>query len=518
MVDTNNSYSLGESHSNLSLLNFESGNMPNGVKRENHVGLKRRTLHKKSFNFIFLVLIISSACAGIFTNAKRKQKEENAYSIPLATRKLWETSGILHIPNTYCRYYKSGGDGSCKDGRAFNDVWAECDEDGPDKCMGVMWNSCTGPTSDTSVNGAWKLMEAGQDIGDADNPTATCGGKQQALGHWDVYIREPSPSFPPSGILHIPNTYCRYYKSGGDGSCKDGRAFNDVWAECDEDGPDKCMGVMWNSCTGPTSDTSVNGAWKLMEAGQDIGDADNPTATCGGKQQALGHWDVYIRKPYNWILVPNGDIRVGPGSYYTDNQDITITEAEIFDKNEALHFVEKFNSFSPQNPIVMWMVDKYGLFGHRLLFLSQNLDANPDNAQGFVEATTNWLTQTGKTGVNVYYVPDTKWRMKQYGDIGIGVGSYYFSSPAVSLVMKNITTEKDGFEYTNYFNTMNPENPIIMWEIFGPYQFFRAHRLQFLSQYWVSRFWNSSKSFIDATISYLHTTGGKGWNVFYLNQ
>ena len=412
MVDTNNSYSLGESHSNLSLLNFESGNMPNGVKRENHVGLKRRTLHKKSFNFIFLVLIISSACAGIFTNAKRKQKEENAYSIPLATRKLWETSGILHIPNSYCRYYKSGGDGSCKDGRAFNDVWAECDEDGPDKCMGVMWNSCTGPTSDTSVNGAWKLMEAGQDIGDADNPTATCGGKQQALGHWDVYIR----------------------------------------------------------------------------------------------------------KPYNWILVPNGDIRVGPGSYYTDNQDITITEAEIFDKNEALHFVEKFNSFSPQNPIVMWMVDKYGLFGHRLLFLSQNLDANPDNAQGFVEATTNWLTQTGKTGVNVYYVPDTKWRMKQYGDIGIGVGSYYFSSPAVSLVMKNITTEKDGFEYTNYFNTMNPENPIIMWEIFGPYQFFRAHRLQFLSQYWVSRFWNSSKSFIDATISYLHTTGGKGWNVFYLNQ
>eukprot|EP00551_Chaetoceros_affinis_P016895 CAMPEP_0203712538 /NCGR_PEP_ID=MMETSP0091-20130426/70090_1 /ASSEMBLY_ACC=CAM_ASM_001089 /TAXON_ID=426623 /ORGANISM="Chaetoceros affinis, Strain CCMP159" /LENGTH=449 /DNA_ID=CAMNT_0050590519 /DNA_START=129 /DNA_END=1478 /DNA_ORIENTATION=- len=103
---------------------------------------------------------------------------------------------------------------------------------------------------------------------------------------------EPEPSY-----VHIPNTYCRYYDYGGDGPCENGRSFNDVWQQCEDDGPEQCMGVMWNSCgEAPTSDITVNGAWKLMTAGQEVGDANNPTATCGGKDQALGHWDVFMRK------------------------------------------------------------------------------------------------------------------------------------------------------------------------------------------------------------------------------
>jgi hypothetical protein len=43
------------------------------------------------------------------------------------------------------------------------------------------------------VNGAWKLMKAGQEVGTADSPTATCGGKAQALGHWDVFVRDDTP-------------------------------------------------------------------------------------------------------------------------------------------------------------------------------------------------------------------------------------------------------------------------------------------------------------------------------------
>ena len=96
--------------------------------------------------------------------------------------------------------------------------------------------------------------------------------------------------------IHIPNTYCQYYKSGGAGSCEDGSSFDDVWQLCEDDGPEVCMGVMWSSCEGPTSDITVNGAWHLMKAGQEVGDADNPTDTCGGKEQAEGHWDVFIRK------------------------------------------------------------------------------------------------------------------------------------------------------------------------------------------------------------------------------
>jgi hypothetical protein len=104
----------------------------------------------------------------------------------------------------------------------------------------------------------------------------------------------------PVKILYqyIPNTYCKYYEQGGYEKdfdpCETGDSFVDVWEKCLKDGSDKCMGVMWNSCEGPTSDTSVNGAWSLMTAGQDVGDANNPTDTCGGKDQALGHWDVFL--------------------------------------------------------------------------------------------------------------------------------------------------------------------------------------------------------------------------------
>mmetsp|Transcript_25245 Transcript_25245/g.47917 ORF Transcript_25245/g.47917 Transcript_25245/m.47917 type:complete len:671 (-) Transcript_25245:1190-3202(-) len=91
---------------------------------------------------------------------------------------------------------------------------------------------------------------------------------------------------------HVPNAYCEYYAAGGDGPCEVGKPFDEIWQRCIDDGLDKCMGVMWNSCTGPTSDTTVNGAWKLMKAGQDIGNANNPTSTCG---DGLGHWDAFLR-------------------------------------------------------------------------------------------------------------------------------------------------------------------------------------------------------------------------------
>lgn len=189
---------------------------------------------------------------------------------------------MRHVPNTYCEYYDYGGDGPCSVGKSFEDVWQDCNDAGPNKCQGVLWNSCSGATSNTAVNGAWKLLESGQDIGTADRPTSTCGGRNQALGHWDAFAR----------VERVPNAYCQYYKQGGDGDCSAGRSFFDVWKECDADGPDKCGGVMWNACSGPTSNTNVNGAWKLMTAGQTIGNAENPSDSCfDGK----GHWDVFLR-------------------------------------------------------------------------------------------------------------------------------------------------------------------------------------------------------------------------------
>ena len=117
------------------------------------------------------------------------------------------------------------------------------------------------------------------------------------------------------------------------------------------------MGVMWNSCTGPTSDISVNGAWKLMSAGQDVGDANNPTATCGGKDQALGHWDVFLRKymsdsvtstvpSYSPSSVPSFELSSSqPPSHGTGLNRCEILRLELIAGCTALIFVPFFGPF-----------------------------------------------------------------------------------------------------------------------------------------------------------------------------
>lgn len=109
--------------------------------------------------------------------------------------------------------------------------------------------------------------------------------------------------------VHVPDVYCDYYETGGEGrrslsvfdrgnsvdnSCNEGDPFEIPWQKCIEDGPSECMGVMWNSCECATSDLSVDGAWKLMNAGQVVGDSQNPTSDCGGFETSLCHWGVFL--------------------------------------------------------------------------------------------------------------------------------------------------------------------------------------------------------------------------------
>lgn len=189
---------------------------------------------------------------------------------------------------------------ACDFGTPFDVAWEMCQNDG-DKCMGVQWNSCENHdrrlSALTTLNGKgkWKLLKKGLDIGGATTPTEDCGGSEESQGKWDVFVKKSAFFEKPEKPIHIPNTYCEYYKYGGDGNCKAGIPFDKVWQKC-LNGGNKCMGVMWNPCGNTeTSDTSVNGAWKLVTAGQTIGDAENPTSTCGGKDQALGHWDIFVR-------------------------------------------------------------------------------------------------------------------------------------------------------------------------------------------------------------------------------
>jgi len=169
-----------------------------------------------SLNTFFL------AMPSIGVSALTLRGAENSLETNNSTRYLqtdYNLPPMEHVPNTYCHYYSQGGDGTCSTGKSFADVWRQCDEDGSDICMGVMWSSCTGPTSDTSVPGAWKLMTAGQVIGDASNPTATCGG---ALGHWDVFVRARCSS--PEQVGMTLKSWYLDHTNGGSGK----------WFQCEE--------------------------------------------------------------------------------------------------------------------------------------------------------------------------------------------------------------------------------------------------------------------------------------------
>lgn len=86
-------------------------------------------------------------------------------------------------------------------------------------------------------------------------------------------------------------------------------SFDEVWQKCLDAANDQCMGVMWSACVGSDkSDTSVNGSWKLMNAGQTIGNADTPSNTCGGKERARGHWHVFARRSMYNETPPPGKV------------------------------------------------------------------------------------------------------------------------------------------------------------------------------------------------------------------
>ena len=222
-------------------------------------------------------------------------------------------------------------------------------------------------------------------------------------------------------------------------------------------------------------------------------------------------------KKNGWKFIADGNIEIGPGSYYIHNPNISVLNSDITNELDAFAFVKSFNNASPQNPIIMWNVIENRFLGHRLLFLSQNLDASPRTPDGFAQGTADFMiTNTGPTA-NVYYQAYITWRMIEHSDIGIGSGSVYFENSSISFVNKDITSEAEAYEFTRVFNIMNPENPVIMWELHWGDGSYRAHRLMYLSQEDVMNDWESAEEIVVAARDFVagNNREDKSNNVFY---
>jgi len=228
--------------------------------------------------------------------------------------------------------------------------------------------------------------------------------------------------------------------------------------------------------------------------------------------------------PRKWKLGTHADIGVGAGSYYTWNSKITVRNEQITNEVEAFAYIESMNSKHPQNPIIMWMITPptsgfVGLLAHRLLFLSQNLDASTGKgASGFVQDSADFLEITGREGGDVYYQEENSWRIMERCDIGIGSGSSFENDASITIHEKNIATEEEGYAFTELFNLKHVDNPIIMWEISWANVSYRAHRLKFFSNEAAGNEYANSEDFVNDAVDFLqqtHREASNSNNVFY---
>jgi len=130
-----------------------------------------------------------------------------------------------------------------------------------------------------------------------------------------------------------------------------------------------------------------------------------------------GKSDPYtlISKNKSWEVVEEGGVGIGPGSYYTSDDTITVINREITNEEEAFEWVKSFdNNGLEYNPIVMWQVGNiginYGIRAHRLRFMYKDLDATTGKSpKDFARATKAFLSKKRNVKKCTIYVRSDKW-------------------------------------------------------------------------------------------------------------
>jgi hypothetical protein len=122
-----------------------------------------------------------------------------------------------------------------------------------------------------------------------------------------------------------------------------------------------------------------------------------------------------------WKSVSCGHISCGPGSYYLNDNSITLMFEDITTTTEARRKVDELSTRDPSNPVVMWQLgnpwsqgsragkppcmDKMYLIVHLKKFMIQNLDAESGGtARNFAEAIARY--QNGTTWGSPLYFRD----------------------------------------------------------------------------------------------------------------
>ena len=109
----------------------------------------------------------------------------------------------------------------------------------------------------------------------------------------------------------------------------------------------------------------------------------------------------------SWEIIEGGGIGIGPGSYYTDDEAITLIDSNIDKEATAWELVRSYDS--TDNPIVMWQIQnipngkdgrsRVEFWAHRLQFMYQNLDAATGSSpRDFAQDTAQFIESTQGPG------------------------------------------------------------------------------------------------------------------------
>ena len=128
--------------------------------------------------------------------------------------------------------------------------------------------------------------------------------------------------------------------------------------------------------------------------------------------------------PLDFECLYGGDIQIGPGSYYTDDEECTIIREDVSLEQDAIPLVNELDS--SDNPVVMWQIinersSQPILMMHRLKFMSQNLDADTNaSPKEFASSTKSFVEgRNGWTSSHPVHVRSNTWFQQfrnQYGE------------------------------------------------------------------------------------------------------
>ena len=96
--------------------------------------------------------------------------------------------------------------------------------------------------------------------------------------------------------------------------------------------------------------------------------------------------------PNNWVCIQNADIGIGSGSYFLDDETISLLYPDVVSIEEAWKKVSALED--TDNPIVLWEIRPGGMRAHRYKFFEQTYEGKTEDymsAEKFAKLTASFL-------------------------------------------------------------------------------------------------------------------------------